>query len=231
MSALSEFFKIRPFAGIGLIAIPILIFIILMNSYSPKSIPEGYSSFILAFEFAKTPEQINTLFTDIQEETYKIIDTGIYIDFGFMIAYSIFLALFFYKSTVVSQMKWLMAGIPLSVVILSGDFFENMLLLQISDMYRTGLNLTAIEPLLLKLHLITWIKWGGLSVSFLMISVYLFRGNRLSKTGAVICFSPFVLNLFALNNSPFNLSIYTLSVFASFTVIIFYSFLFRNQRL
>lgn len=231
MSDTSQFFKIRPFAKIGLFVIPMLILTVAMNKYSPQKSPEGYKSFILAFEFAQTPEQTNTLFVNMQEETYKIMDTGIYIDFGFMIVYSLFLALFFYKSAGVAKMKWLLAGIPLSIVIFFGDFFENIFLLKISNIYHLELNLTAVASLLWKLHIITWIKWGGLSIAFLMISIYLFRGKWLSKIAGLVCLSPLILSFFALNNSPALLSVFTQSVFASFAVIIFYSFLFRNQRL
>lgn len=231
MGAASEFFKIRPFAKIGLIAIPMLIFTILMNKYSPQTSPAGYKSFILAFEFAQTPEQTNTLFANMPDETFKIMDTGIYIDFGFMIVYSLFFALFLYKSAGIAKMKWLLAGIPLSIVIFFGDFFENIFLLKISNIYHSGLNMTSVASLLWKLHLITWLKWGGLSIAFLMVSVYLFRGKWLSKIAAPVCLSPLILGLFALNNSPAFVSIFTQSVFASFAVLIFYSFLFRNQRL
>ena len=230
MSGVSEFFKIRPFAKIGLIAIPMLILTFAMNHYSPQTNPEGYKSFILAFEFAQKPEQTNLLFANMPEETFKIIDTGIYIDFGFMVVYSLFLALFFYKSAATVKMKWLMAGIPISIIIFFGDFFENIFLLRISSIYYSGLNTTALISLLWKLHIITWIKWGGLSMAFLMISIYLFKGNWLSKIAGLVCLSPIILNLLALNNSPSLLSIFTQSVFASFAVIIFYSFLFQNQQ-
>lgn len=222
-----NFFKDRPFSKNGLLAIPVLFFTIFMGTYFPKIAPEGFKSFILAFEFAQTPAETNSLFLNMSEETIKNINTGIYIDYGFMVMYSLFLILFFIKSAQISNSKWLMTGIPLTIVIFFGDFFENIFLLKITHIYSSGLNETLLLSILQDLHIITWIKWEGLAIAFLMISVYLFKGNWLSKISAFICLIPFVLSFIALNNSPFVLSIFTQSVSAGFGVLIFYSFLFR----
>ena len=222
-------FKNRPFSINGLLAVPILFFTIIMGSYFPKIAPdEGFKSFILAFEFAQTPEETNSLFENLSEETIKNINTGIYIDYGFMVVYSLFLMLFFIKSTQISNVKWLLGGIPLTIVIFLGDFFENIFLLKITHIYSSGLNKTMLESILQDLNIITWIKWEGLAIAFLMISIYLFKGKWLSKIGAIFCILPFLLSFIALNNSPFVLSLFTLSIFVGFGVLIFYSFLFRK---
>ena len=221
------FFKNRPYSKIGLLAIPILFFTIFMGTYFPKVAQEGFKSFILAFEFAQTPAETNSLFMNLSDETIKNINSGIYIDYGFMVVYSLFLVLFFIKSAQISNAKWLLGGIPLTVVIFFGDFFENIFLLKITHIYSSGLNKTMLESILQDLHIITWIKWEGLAIAFLMISIYLFKGKWLSKIGAIICIFPFVLSFIALNNSPFILSIFTLSITVGFGVLIFYSFLFH----
>jgi len=227
-----NYFKTHPMARVTAILTPILLIcVILMGYYSPKQAPEGFKSFILAFEFAKTPEEISLLFENFSIENFNFIDMGIYIDFGFMVAYSLLLAIFFIKSAEILKQKWLLLGIPLSIVIFFGDFFENIILLKITQIGRFGIDDISLTSLLEKLHFITWIKWGGLALAFIMISIALIKGNWLSKIGALVCLSPFLLSFFALNNSPAILSIFTQSVFASFAVLIFYSFLFQKTYL
>jgi hypothetical protein len=224
-----NYFKNHPFAKGGFLAIPLIVFVVLMGSYTPQKALVGFDSFIIAFEFAQTEEEVDTLFINLSPETIKNIDTGIYLDFGFMITYSFFLALYFAKSVRIFNKKWLLAGIPLSVIIFLGDFFENILLLKITQIYYTGLNKIALVSILEKLHIITWVKWGGLALAFMMISLVLFKGNWLCKLGALACLLPLLFSSIALNNSPAVISIFTHTIFTSFTVLVFYSFLFRNK--
>lgn len=224
-----NYFKNHPFAKGGFLAIPLIAFVVLMGNYTPQKDSAGFDNFIIAFEFAQTEDEVDTLFINLPPETIKNIDTGIYLDFGFMITYSFFLALFFAKSVRIFNMKWLLAGIPLSVFIFFGDFFENLLLLKITQIYYTRLNKIALVSILEKLHIITWVKWGGLALVFMMISIVLFKGNWLSKLGALACLLPLLFSIVALNNSPAVISIFTQTIFASFAVLVFYSFLFRNN--
>lgn len=223
-----KYFKTHPFARLAAILSPLLLCcIILMNIYTPKEAQEGFKSFTVAFEFAKTKADTDLLFDKLSAETFKLIDTSIYIDYLFIITYSILLIMFFRKSARISNFKWLMAAIPILFVVFFGDFFENIHLLKITAIYRLQIN-ENVEPLLNRLHVITWIKWGGLAVAFLMISVYFFRGNWLNKLASVICFMPFLSGLFALNNSPSTVTLFTNSIFAAFGVVIIYSFFFRK---
>ncbi len=224
-----NYFKVHPFARMSLYITPILLVCIyLMNIFSPKAAPGEFKSFILAFEFARTVDDTDLLLSGLPARTFKTIETGIYIDFGFMIAYSILLILFLVKSAGLSKSKWLLAGIPLVLVIFFADFSENIYLLKITKFYTTGTkNLTG--HILNNLHIITWIKWGGLAIVFLVISVYFFRGNWLHKLASAICFLPFLSGFFAIGNSPLIISIFTNSVFAAFGALIIYSFLYRNK--
>jgi len=224
-----NYFKNHPFATGGFLAIPLIVFVVLMDSFTPQKASTGFDSFIIAFEFAQSESDVNTLFINLPPETINNIDTGIYLDFGFMITYSFSLALFFTKSVRIFNMKWLLAGIPLSVIIFFGDFFENLLLLKITQIYYTGLNKIALVSILEKLHIITWVKWGGLALAFMLMSIVLFKGNWLSKLAALACLLPLLFSIAALNNSPAVISIFTQTIFASFAILVFYSFLFRNN--
>jgi len=175
----SKYFKTYPFAKIGLLAIPLLAFIFLMDNYFPKTAPAGFQSFIIAFEFAQTPADIFLLFKNISPQTIINIDLGNYFDFGFMLTYSIFLGLMFRKATLIFKKKWLLIGIPLTIIILGSDVVENIFLLEITKIYSLHINELVLLPLLQKLHFITWLKWGTLSLAFLLFAVELFKRSWL----------------------------------------------------
>ncbi|MCA1759343.1 MAG: hypothetical protein LC658_06205, partial [Bacteroidales bacterium] len=71
---MKNYFSKYPFARTGLFIFPILILALSMEFYFPSDAPEGYKSFIVAFEFARTPEEIQTLFSGLSPETIKNID-------------------------------------------------------------------------------------------------------------------------------------------------------------
>ena len=122
MKFINYYFKKHPFAITGLFAIPLLVFIGLMGDYFPLKTPEGYQSFIVAFEFAQTIQDINVLFSSLSEIEIQKIDIGNYIDFGFMLTYSLFLISLFKKASKEFNKKWLAAGILLAVIALFSHF-------------------------------------------------------------------------------------------------------------
>ena len=150
MKIFYRYFKNHPFAKSGLLAIPLLIFIVLMGDYFPKKTPEGFQSFIVAFEFAQSIQDLNVLFSGLSAEEIQKIDIGNYFDFGFMLTYSIFLISLFRKASKEFKRKWLITGILFSVIALFSDFFENLILLEITKVYSTNLNESLFLPLLNK---------------------------------------------------------------------------------
>ncbi len=88
---INEYFQTHPFSKIGLMAVPMLALMIVMEFYFPKVNPEGFQSFIVAFEFVKTPDQIHQFLNNLDANDLRNINIGNYIDFGFMIADSLFL--------------------------------------------------------------------------------------------------------------------------------------------
>jgi len=228
---MNKYFKTHPFAKIGLLGIPMLLFIILMEIYFPKTNPDGYQSFIVAFEFAETPEQIHLLFNGFTAETFRNINIGNYIDFGFMITYTLFLALFFYKASKTFNKKWLLAGIPLSLIVLLADGLENTYLLQITQMYTPALADSDLLPALNKLHIITWVKWGGLAVIFAIFSVKSMGRRILSHIEGVIFIVPLIFSFWAISNNPMGVSRFTLSIALAFFLLLFYSFWFKIKKI
>lgn len=226
---MKNFFKNRLFSKNGLLAVPLLVLMVLMRLYFPKIAPEGFQSFIAAFEFAKTPEQIHILFNGFTATDFRNADIGNYLDFGFMLIYSLFLFQFFKIATKYFGKKWLVAGIPLTIVVLFADISENICLLQITSIYTPEINATELLPLLQMLHIITWIKWGGLAIIFALFSIKLMGKNILSSIESIVFIGPAILSFWAITNDPVGISNFVLSVNLAFFLLILYSFRFKAK--
>jgi len=228
---MNTYFKTHPFGKIGLLGIPLLIFMILMELFFPKTNPDGYQSFIVAFEFAETPEQIHLLFNGFTAETFRNINIGNYIDFGFMVTYTLFLVLFFKNAAKTFDKKWLLTGIPLSVIVLFADVMENIYLLQITGMYSPEVADAALIPVLNKLHIFTWIKWGGLAVIFALFSVKSMGRRILAHIEGIVFIIPFLFIFWALSNDPMGISRFTLSIALAFFLLLFYCFWHKAKKI
>jgi hypothetical protein len=225
---LKSYFKSHPYAKIGLLAIPGIVLTFLMENYFPEFRPEGYPNFIVAFEFANSHKDLNLLLSPLAPAEIKSIDTGNYIDFIFMIIYSLFLLLFFRKAYKIHSNRFLLAGIPLSILILAADFYENILLLEITDTYSKNGIVVGLQPILDQLQIVTWVKWGGLAIAFFLLFFILIRKNTFSKIAAVSCLLPLIQGVLFWIAPLFTITGFTLSVFGAFAVLFFYSFAFRK---
>ncbi len=228
---MTKYFKTHPFAKIGLLAIPLLLLMILMEIFYPKNNPDGYQSFIVALEFANSPSQIHALFNGFTTETFRNVDRGNYIDFVFMIVYNLFLVVFFYKAAKTFNKNWLMAGIPLSVIVLLADIIENVYLLQITGIYTPEISDAELIPVLSKLHIVTWIKWGGLAVIFAIFSVKSMGKRILSHIEGVVFIIPLLFSFWAISNEPMGVSRFTLSIALAFFLLLFYCFWFKIKKI
>jgi len=211
-----NYLKNHPFAPTGLFIFPILALAFFMEFYLPSGAPEGYKSFIIAFEFARAPAEIQNLFSGLSPETIKNIDKANYIDFGFMLTYSLFLGLMFKKAASVFKRRWLLWGVLLSAFIFLTDFIENILLLNITKIYLSGTEIAILMPILKNLHLITWLKWGGLAVAFVLLFFGMKKNTGIAKfTGAALLLS-FPLAFWALTHNPVAETWFVFSVFGAF---------------
>lgn len=202
-----------------------------MEFYLPSDAPEGYKSFIVAFEFAKTPLEIQTLFTGLSSETIKNIDKANYIDFGFMLAYSLFLGLIFKKAAKVFKKRWLFLGIFLSAFIFLADFTENIFLLNITKIYLSGSEIEILISILKILHLVTWLKWGGLAMAFVLFFFGMKKNTGLAKfTGAALLL-PFPLAFWALTHNPVAETWFVFSVFGAFAALFVFAFAFKKESI
>jgi len=230
-NSMEDYFYTRPFAKIGLLSVPLLFFMITMEVFFPKSHHDDYQSFIIAFEFARTPDDLHSLFNGFSRETFRNIDIGNYIDFGFMITYTLFLVLFFKKAARTFNKKWLLSGIPLSIIILLADFVENIYLLRITGIYTLGITDAELTPLLNVLHKITWVKWGGLALIFAIFSIRSMGKKILTRIEGVVFIVPLLLSFWALSNNPMGITRFTLSIVIAFFLLIFYCFWYKAKKI
>ena len=221
---MKKYLKIHPFARTGLFIFPILIMVLFMEFYLPSDAPEGYKSFIVAFEFARTPAEIQTLFADLEPEEIKNIDIANYIDFGFMLAYSLFLGLLFKKSVSVFKKRWLIWGAIFSVFIFLADLAENIFLLHITRIYSSGSDIEIFTATLKNLHLATWLKWGGLSVFFILFFFGIKKNSGLAKFTSGALLLPFPLAIWALSHNPVAETWFVFSVFGAFAALFVFAF-------
>jgi hypothetical protein len=229
MKNFRNYFKTHPFAGVtAALTFFLLLFLILMSLSFPAEGVNGFTSYIMAFEFARSVADINSLFTGMSPAEIKNVDVGNYLDFGFMITYSLFVAHLFVTASKVFERKWLLIGIPLAVIVLLCDFFENIVLLEITKNYLAGAPDDVFSQLLEKLHIVTWIKWGGLAFAFLLFSGILFTQRWFYFVLGVICALPVFFIIVLTNATPFELSVFTELIFLSFFALIIFSFAFKN---
>jgi len=224
-------FKTHPFAKNALLAVPLVIFVLLMDMYFPQKTPVGFQSFIVAFEFAQTIQDLNLLFSGLSVNEIQKIDIGNYIDFGFMLTYSLFLIVLFKKAAKEFNKKWLIVGVLMAIIALLTDFFENLILLKITEIYLANLNELLFIPLLEKLHFITWLKWGSLAFAFLFFSIELVKRNWFSKIVAFFCLPPFAFGIWALGGAPIAITYFTNSVFGAFTFLFVFSFSYKTNSI
>jgi hypothetical protein len=203
----------------------------IMEIYFPKTHPAEIPSFIIAFEFAETTSQIHQLFSGFTPEIIRDIDIGNYIDFGFMATYTLFLVLFFKKAAKVFNKKWLLTGIPLSIIVLFADVVENIYLLKITGMYSPSVADAELINALNKLHIVTWIKWGGLAVIFALFSVRSMGRRIIAHVEGIVFIIPFLLGFWALSNDPMGISRFTLSVALAFFLLLFYCFWHKEKKI
>lgn len=230
MKIILNYFDKHPFAKAGLLAIPLVLIMLGMDYYFPKSAPEGYKSFIIAFEFARTPADLHTVLQPYYPGDIKNIDTGNYLDFGFMLVYSALLAFFFRKASVVFNIKWLLAGVLLSIIILMTDGVENVYLLKITRIYQPDIQENHLTSLLKTLQIITSVKWFGLAVVFSMVSVILFKRKWFMKMVAIGSILPMGIAIGGNMQSPAAISAFTNSVFLAFGILILFMLAFREKK-
>ena len=133
-------------------------------------LPDGFITPVMAFEFAESAAEVTTLFEP--EGSAAAMDRVNRWDFLFMTLYSLFLVTFALAAALDSGQFTLWFAAALAPLILLADVMENVQLLNLTAQLSLG---GGMEPALARLHLFTWLKWGGLAVYNLLLIPYFRR--------------------------------------------------------
>lgn len=222
----------RPFLKTGFIGIAVIVMSILLMCVFPSrspSLPAGFFTPIIAFEFIESTEEVYQLFGDMTSPTYqdmvRAMDRGNRLDFIYMLLYSAFLFFFSIQCSRETGQKLFYLGAVISVVVLTGDFMENLQLLGITSKLQAG----TFEGELMALKIFTWQKWGGIATICLILIPYFIKGKLFGKIIALWGFGVFLTGVMAcLERSVLN-EIFSLSIAVMFLLMIAYSFIFTRE--
>jgi len=207
--------------------ITILMGIVLTGVFpvSSPEMPKGFFTPIIAFEFIETKAEVKKLLAwDNSSQRADLIEAmrlGTTLDYVFMSAYSLFLGLFSWACYKKSPKRRYLVGVVIAPIIWVADGVENLQLLNIMT------NLLAEESISYQLELLslfTWIKWGGIAVTFSLLVPFLWKSGSLSRGISFIA----VLSVFSaiiafVERSIFNeaLSLSVVLVFVGLTIFCF----------
>jgi hypothetical protein len=221
----------RPFILAGIIGMCVIaISVVLLMVFPGRAIktPPGFFTPIITFEFIRTPQEVMDMFgpseSPTHQELVRAMDLGNRIDFLYMVLYNAFLFVFCRKVASLMGRKAYLLGSVMAIVILAGDFFENIQLLGITSRLNSG----GFEPQLALLRVFTWQKWGGIVVVFLILLPYFLKGSILSRVIAACSALSAVLGVMAFMHHGMANEFFSLSVALVFLLMISYSLLYHK---
>ncbi|MBE2222072.1 MAG: hypothetical protein IAF02_11045 [Anaerolineae bacterium] len=222
----------RPFLLSGLLGIAVILVSLLSLIVFPRTSPgqiEGIRSPIIAFEFAQTVEEINTLFGSAgspeRADMVRQMNQGNSLDYVYMLLYSGFLFSFSWTAAKQSGQKWLYLGTVLAVLALLGDALENVQLLTITANIHSGDFVEALK----RLHWLTWLKWGSLAVYFLLMAGWFWGNGRYAKFIAITGILTFLLGLASFMQRGATTEPFTLAVALMFLLMIIFCFTTKTE--
>ncbi len=212
------------FTGIILIGIGIALFFI--NPMVVGPLPEGFMSPIVALEFMSDTQGLENFFQIATADSVKqSLSLGNQIDYIYMGVYGLFATLCCILMYLDSRVKALWLGIPLILLIVASDVYENLHIAEILTLdtyHNAGL-------LLKQLHFYTWVKWGGLSALMLVFSMYFLQGSLLKILLGLIMLSTFVLGGIAFYLGGIWCEILALLILLSFAGLFVYAIFWKSS--
>ena len=226
----------KPFVKIGFLGLLVIGMSIVLMMIFPSRAPwlmDGFFTPIIAFEFVQSQSEVFRLFglssspdqLSMTQFMIKAMDLGNRLDYIYMVLYTSFLFFFSFVCAKNTGRRYYYAGSILSFIILAADALENIQLLRITSKVAShdfGKELSL-------LHWFTWMKWGGITVVFLILAPYFLKGRNYSKVIAAIGVSSFIFSILAyLHRSVLN-ELLGLSVALMFLMMIAYSFIYKTE--
>ncbi|MEN8120796.1 MAG: hypothetical protein ABFS35_10640 [Bacteroidota bacterium] len=224
----------RPFIYPGYVGTILIVLGLFLMSIFPKHVPymaDGFQTPIIYFEFVQTIEEAQQLFGMTNgllpdDNLIQQMNFGNKIDFIYAFIYSLFLFLFARKLVEISGKKFFTAVMILAVIAFIFDCLENIKLIIITENLASGSFQTDLETL----FVFTWIKWGGLALSFVILSEWFFRGKIISTVFAFLGWVPMILGILAYKMPGFYNELFAKSIMFMFIALIVYSFIYRIPK-
>lgn len=224
----------RPFllsAVIGFAIILISIALLISGPRQTGELAEGFVTPIIAFEFARSNDDVRLIFFDnagqLLTESVDAVKFGTQLDFLFMAVYGLFLLTFSLTSISLTGNRLFYIAAVLSILAPIFDLLENLQLLSILSQLENGSFIQELQ----RLQLFTWLKWGCLSLVFLVLMPFF------QKTGGFGRFIAFIAALtFGLGISAYILpgmlnELFALSVSVLFLLLFIFSILYQTPQL
>jgi hypothetical protein len=223
----------KPFFKTGIVGLLVLVMSVVLLAVFPSKaprMPDGFFTPIIAFEFIETNAEVFQMFvsTDatIRQEIVNAMDLGNRLDYIYMCLYSLFLLLFSVTCAKISGKKFYYIGAAISTLVLAGDIFENIQLLGITAQLENG----NFDALLTRLHIFTWVKWGGMALIFVILFFWFKKGNLFSKIIGAVGLLSFHLGMISYLLRSVITEIFCLSVALMFILMIIYCFNYKSYE-
>jgi len=215
------------FGTAGLLGLSVLVMSLVFGiafPYRGARLPEGFFTPIIAFEFIETEQEVLAMFSgpDGAIDPHKVdtMNAVNRLDFVYMLVYSMFLLTFAFACARLSGKKYLYAAVVMSLAVLLFDALENIQLLGITSKLESR----DFAPQLARLHIFTWIKWGGIATILVLLAPYFLSGGVFSKALGWLAAATFLIGLGAfLHRSVLN-EIFFLCIGLMFLSMTVYSF-------
>ena len=226
---LKEFRQTRPLFLTILLGVLLVPVVILINSFSPpvEKAPEGYNSVILAFEFVSDEAELREVLSPLNLAEINGLDMLNKVDFAFMLLYGAFLLSIVIALKKLHNHHWLKYVAGMIMLIVLSDFLENLQLLNLTELFRSGD--ISVQGTIDQLALFTWLKWILLAIVIGSIGYSLITADRFKWVGYSL-FIPIVLGVSAISlRTPIIEDTFGTSIFLCFTILWVLSVFYKRR--
>jgi hypothetical protein len=208
-------FRLAGYAGLAVLFTSLLMIIFGRPDADVVEMPAGFSTPILAMEFAGDSGQVATLVESLNPADKQALLNSVWLDMLFLVVYNVFL--FFILKTVSSIIRnpFYTKLAFLTIFVMLADLSENIQLVR--ALHSTNINIVVLQ-------LSTWVKWLLLSYLFLMIGRFLMTTGRVyDRIVGLASFVPLPIGIVAIFSPGFMNEVFAGLFFLLFPMLIFYT--------
>lgn len=211
---------------VGVLTLSVSVALLFVNPIVTGSLPDGFFNPIIALEFIDNSQSLASIF-DIStaDDIRQSFQLGNYIDYFFMVLYTSFIILCTIWIYLKSHTKSIFLIIPIVLIALVGDVFENLTLAEILKIEK----FTNAGLLIEQLQLYTWLKWESLGAVMLIFSIFFFQGSIVRKLLGALMLSTFILGIVTFFNRGIFCEIYSNMIVVCFLSLFFFVLTSKNN--